>query len=36
MGAQGAVRLLLDGDKNKVEEICDFIEKLPLTDEFTI
>ena len=36
MGAQGAVRLLLDGDKNKVEEICEFIQKLPLTDEFTL
>ncbi|MFW5781910.1 MAG: hypothetical protein ACOCWO_01305 [Candidatus Muiribacteriaceae bacterium] len=34
-GAQGAVRLLLDGDKEEVERIVEFTKKLPINDIFT-
>ncbi|MGM0609181.1 MAG: hypothetical protein ACQESP_12290 [Candidatus Muiribacteriota bacterium] len=34
LGAQGAVRLLLEGDRESVEEVSSFINKLPIKDEF--
>jgi len=33
-GAQGAVRLLLNGDKTYIEEIEALVDRLPLSDEF--
>ncbi|PLX17725.1 MAG: hypothetical protein C0601_06755 [Candidatus Muiribacterium halophilum] len=35
-GAQGAIRLLLNGEKEYIEEIEALIERLPLKDEFDL